>query len=100
MITIFVNFRILPSTPKAELKPYSAVFIMATQRLISGFPIKIIPVIVIVSVHIWAQKLNAYFKTVCVVKFNNSISDTFIQNVSDPKISFQSMLCTFSKHVT
>ena len=53
IITIFVDFRILPSTPKAELKPYSAVFIMATQRLISGFPIKIITVIVIVSVHVW-----------------------------------------------
>ena len=32
--------------------------------------------------------MNAYFKTVCVVKFNNSISDTFIQNVSDPKNKF------------
>ena len=66
MFTIFVNFRILPSTPKMELKPYSTAFIMAFHTAFNiRIPIKIVTVIIIVSVHVWAQKLNTYFKAVC-----------------------------------
>ena len=53
---------------------------------------------IVAIVHISAQKPNAYFK-LSIVKLNNSDSDTFIQNVSDQKTSFQRMLRPFSEHV-
>ena len=53
MLTIFVNFKILPTTSKTGLKPCTRVFIMAFHTAFNiMIPKKMMIVITIIKVHV------------------------------------------------